>query len=83
MSYIQPPPYEYMSPPPSYAIGEVAGLINQENLSSIQSSSIGKELMKINEHMEPKEQNYYSTWSGVLAGISTFTILEIFRNFFF
>lgn len=88
MSYsIHPPPYEYMSPiqpsPPKYVREDVAGLEKKENISMTNPSSSGKELMKINEHMETKEQNYYSTWRGILAGVSTFTILEIFRNFFF
>jgi hypothetical protein len=73
MSYQSP--YEYMSPiqpPPPYGIGDAAGSEKKE-LS----------LIKINENIEPKQENYYSTWRGVLAGISTFTIFEIFRNFFF
>lgn len=70
-----PPNYEYMSSqPPDYSS---AGL-------STPTTEISKDLIKINES---KDQSYYSmlegTWRGVLAGISTFTILEIFRNFFF
>ena len=72
-----PPTYEYMSSqPPAYSSSDAAGL-NTSN------SEFSKDLIKINEHIESKYEGYYSTWRGVLAGISTFTILEIFGNFFF
>ena len=88
LSYISTPRYEYMSStqfqPPAYSSSDAAGSVtgSDGDKHSVEENS-SRELMKINEHLEVKEENYYSTWRGVLAGISTFTILEIFRKFFF
>jgi hypothetical protein len=86
LSYISTPRYEYITStqpqPPSYSSSDVAGSLSEQHHLIVKENN-SKELMKINEHLEVKEQSYYSAWRGVLAGISTFTILEIFRNFFF